>query len=906
MSKSDSSTMKVDYEEHHAVISLVAPIDEATMIDLVACIRELREDYFYNDVELEIASPGGLVLALEYYLEAMDGFRASGLTLVTRALTAASSAAAVLLALGDRREAARSSSLLFHSTRHPSLRDVTAKEAGRTIRTLSSADDRITAQLVRRGLEADAWRTSPPVGEAVAAMHEEDWLVVKRLLGNGGEPADLAAPPSEEDRASLLGRLRGRVEACLPNQDEAGLRRLYESLFALDAPISAMLARELRLIDEVVNPGAGDGDASPQPSAGQVHIPHWRAIFPPHGRLDRRLLCRHVLVLGETGCGKTQSAILPAVGALLDPDNPVGCALVVDPKREIDAVFRRLGTADGVQVRLFKPRADGGGPTLNLMRGPQWSLEADMAAGLYLTAARKILVRSSSLSNISPGASLAGRMPSHHDPYWPVEGARMGLDALALTLMLLHRRREIFAGLDSPAASLWHRSAFAHGALRSLGETAGFLLPPSELKRIVDQAVHWSRGGSELRVDKFIAYLQASEFARSASFRKDVEDIADQLRRSDFSSSISKVSERLLMEAPLWCLDDAEVRPGPNVLTLAGKLLRSAFQRGLGKGGAQRIAQPRQLGGGSPPSGTYTLAASMVPTLWRVAESSEAQELLDRIANYWDSLAAASSGNQHQGVFAFAYQCFADFSDPVAAGTLHFGVEPQASKAAGGDADSFDPGAAVDDGRGRTVFLVQPALGAETEVLVAKALKACFFEAVLNSRKRREQGGRMPLVGYIADECHRFLTSDPVHGEQSFLDTCRSFGAFCVLACQSVSSLEFALAAQGGDKTVNEAALAVLLNNTGTKLFFRSTDGRTQEHVETLCPHPQSGHKVTDVRPPMTLKPGECYAVLVDGRFERRQLEPYVADAEAPQPVPAPPEAHGSQEPVPPSVAMRK
>ena len=91
----------------------------------------------------------------------------------------------------------------------------------------------------------------------------------------------------------------------------------------------------------------------------------------------------------------------------------------------------------------------------------------------------------------------------------------------------------------------------------------------------------------------------------------------------------------------------------------------------------------------------------------------------------------------------------------------------------------------------------------------------------------------------------------------------------------------------------------MLLNNTGTKLFFRSTDGRTQAQVGALCPHPQSGHKVTDVRPPMTLKPGECYAVLADGRFERRQLEPYVADDVAPQPEPAPPEAQGYQEPVP-------
>ena len=885
MSESSSSTLKVDYEEHHAVVSLVASIDEPTMIDLVARVRELREDYFYNNVELEIASPGGSALALEYYLEAMGGFRASGLTLVTRALTAASSAAAVLLALGDRREAARSSSLLFHSARYPSLSDVTTQEAQRTIQALSSVDGRITAQLVKRGLEAGAWRDSPPLEEAVAAMHDEDWFVVRRLLGNGTGAADFAAPPSGRDRASLLGRLRGRIEACLRN-GEAELRRLYESLFALDARISAMLAKELRLLDEVVNPGAEDGNAPPRPSAGQVRIPHWRRIFPPHGRLDRRLLCRHVLVLGETGCGKTQSAILPAVGALFDPDNPIGCALVVDPKREIDAVLRRLGASGGVRVRRFKPRADGSGPSLNLMRGPQWSLEADMAAGRYLTAARKMLVRSGSLSNVSPGESLAGRMPNHNEPYWPVEGARMGLDALALTLMLLHKRREVFAGLDSPAALLWDKSSLAHGALRSLGEAAGFLPPPSELKRIVDEAARSGGEGPERRVvDKLIADLRASKHAGSASFRKDVGYIADQLRRSHFPSGvIHEALEKLLSEAPMWCLDDAEVQSGPNALALAGGLLRSAFQRGA-KTPPPR--EKRQTEGGSPHGGTSTLAASMAPTLREVAESREAQELLDRIENYWEPLARAPSGGQHQGVFTFAYQCFADFSDSVAAGTLRFGVEPQAPKAAGGSADLFDLGAAVDDGRERTVFLIQPALGADTEDLVAKALKACFFEAVLNSRKRLEQGGRMPLVGYIADECHRFLTSDPMHGEQSFLDTCRSFGAFCVLACQSVSSLKFALAAKGGGGAVNEAALAVLLNNTGTKLFFRSTDGSTQNHVGTLCPHPQSGHKVTDIRPPMTLKPGECYAVLVDGRFERRQLEPYVDDAEAPQPAPA-------------------
>ena len=95
------------------------------------------------------------------------------------------------------------------------------------------------------------------------------------------------------------------------------------------------------------------------------------------------------------------------------------------------------------------------------------------------------------------------------------------------------------------------------------------------------------------------------------------------------------------------------------------------------------------------------------------------------------------------------------------------------------------------------------------DTLFAIALKALFFEAVLNDPDRIRGGTDLPLVGYVADECHRFVTSDPVHGEQSFLDTCRSFGGFCVLACQSVSSLTHALAG-AGDRVQNEAAIEVL------------------------------------------------------------------------------------------------
>ena len=90
----------------------------------------------------------------------------------------------------------------------------------------------------------------------------------------------------------------------------------------------------------------------------------------------------------------------------------------------------------------------------------------------------------------------------------------------------------------------------------------------------------------------------------------------------------------------------------------------------------------------------------------------------------------------------------------------------------------------------------------------------------------------MPLVGYVADEAHRFVTSDAAHGEQSFMDACRSFGAFCVLATQSPSSIRHALGADG----TSLAAVEMMLANTATKLFFRSTDEAAQNYIAALCP----------------------------------------------------------------------
>ena len=213
-------------------------------------------------------------------------------------------------------------------------------------------------------------------------------------------------------------------------------------------------------------------------------------------------------------------------------------------------------------------------------------------------------------------------------------------------------------------------------------------------------------------------------------------------------------------------------------------------------------------------------------------------------------------------------RAWSDFAPPAISHTLYFGFEPGYIASAGPDALDFTR-AVTREGGPLVVF--QPARDGR-DVLVAMALKATFFEAVLNSEERSRRGADMPLVAYVSDEFQNFITSDPVHGEGRFLDTCRSFGTLCVLATQSLAALEHALAHGGGSSIQNESSIGILFNNTSTKLVFRTTDPKTAERLHELCPTRPGAPPVSKVRPLSTLAPGECYAALPDGRFERRQL----------------------------------
>ena len=746
-----------------AVVSFTGEVDWSSVCDLVDLVDTLVERHFHTCIELVIASPGGLVAALDHYVECAGRWRARGVRLRTRVVSEAFSAGAVMVSLGDERVAGRGARLLYHPARVHDAGPVTARASTEMHDALSRIDEAMVGRLVERALAG---------GRAAARVPYAAERSDRRVL-------DALAVCLEGKAPRRLGALAGRVGRAVTGAVRAGdreaLATLYRRLAEPECTISAQLALTLRLVDRV-------GDEAPAPSApaspAGLAVPQWRALYPPHGVVPRALLTRHALVLGETGSGKSASAVLPVCAAMAEaPPGRVGAALVIDPKREAGAVLEALAPG---RVRRVSAR----GTVLNLMASPAWSLEADLSAGRWLSAATRVLLRVHSLVPTTPARVLCEHtVGDANQEFFDREGTELVLTVLAFVLMLTDAR--------APAPETW----------------------------------------------------------------LDVEE------ETDVAAWVRALSGRARGGAG---------GRGPNVLALAAWALTGRLMAAPPASGT--VTFPVE--GGLPRGWLFARAARCARAAWG-EEPGEGRDVLDRVGEYWEPMSRIE--RQYAGVLATARTGCAALADAEVARRLYFGCEP-------GYAAALEAGEVLDFARAVSragdgpLVLFQPALHGP-DALVARALKAAFFEAVLHDPDRMRGGEDLPLVGYVCDEFHRFVTSDRVHGEQSFLDTCRSFGAFCVLACQSVASIEHALAEGGGSAVRNEAAVSMVLTNTATKLVFRSTDPKTMEPLHALCPSPPGLDPVTRARPLTTLAPGECYALLPDGRFERRRLDPFEAGA---------------------------
>ncbi len=708
-------------------VHFAEPLTGAACIDLIDRIRSLRDDFFFTEVQLRLSSPGGEIAALQYFVEAARDLREGGFTIATHAVTKVASAAAVMLSLGDVRTAHPKAALLYHTGRLPGVEGaLTATQAASIATALHSVDGELLGLLAERAAQSPA----PPSATPAEQFTPADWQMIARLAPGNARRPDTA-----------LRRFRKRVSQAFDSPEK--LRALYANLCGLDGPVSPYLAVELGLIDQVGDGEQGAGDRASDPG---LTIPQWDRLYP-QGRVPRYALTRHSLILGESGSGKTASGVLPVLSAIVQDAAAVSCALVIDPKCDLLPAIERAA-APGVRIRLLRPGED----SLNLMAGPH-SVADDIAAGMWMDAARKILARSSSFSD-SAARILAGKPASHpRIAFWELEGSKFAQAALALTLLICQKGR--LEDLLLIETRLVEGNATR---LRAFGQFAGLSGPTTNLPRI-------------------------------------------------------------------------------NVLAAAKRVLDEFFSK------------PER-------------AANLTELLQKNDLADDNIAAICREVAYWEGISKAD--NQFSGALGEARTCFHAFADSAAARSLLFGVE-------GGRATvdfTSDMGEVPAD-EGRTIYVLQPGAG-DGGALVAKAIKAAFFEAVLASPARLERGGEMPLVCYVADEFHRFITSDETHGEQNFLDRARSFGAACVLATQSDASIRHALTVAGEPSP--GTAIRLLLTNTATKLAFRSTEEGVRDLIDGICPG-AGPNRVTVLRPPSSLRPGECYASLPDGRFERRQLK---------------------------------
>ena len=770
-------TVTYSHRGDHAVVHLTGEIDSETAVELVDVFALLQSVYFYRELELVVTSNGGSHEALACVLEALAQLERDGVHARIRVVSHARSAGALLLSLGAERVAAPAAALHFHSASACELGRLHATGARALHRSLSGLDEAMCRSLAERALRTAGRAAAAPAPFARA----RDGALLAPLLE--------ALRPSRRSRrraaartpvTRLAKRLSQHIGEVIERGDKAALARLYAVLFALDAPLSPALARTLRLIDRVDSPHCAPvDDARGAPDTPALVVPEWKALYPPEGAVPLASLTRHALVLGETGSGKTASAVVPLLGAAAAlPPGRLSAALVIDPKRELEPALRALGASQ--RLRLLAPSD----VVLDLMSDERWSLDADLAVGRFHRAALRVVRRVVSLVPEAPARVLDDR-ESGRDPYWALEGTELLVTVVALLLILLRTDPSPLYADDSihRDARAWLRHFYARAAGEGEGRgpnlvaLAGWALRSALMRMCATRGSFWS----------------------------------------DTSAAVAFVGS----------VDDEDC---------SGGWLCAHVARAL-------MAHERTL-------------------------SSEARDVLERVLAHWDRLARVR--NTFVGVLGSAVASTVAFAAPPVATSLYFGVEPGLRHS---PERRLDFARAVSrDGDG-CLYVFQPARD-DIDRLIAVALKACFFESVLADPDRQRGDAQLPLILYAADEAHRFVTSDRVHGEASFFDSCRSYGAACIVACQAVASLEHALSHAGGGARRDDAALTMIWTNTATKLIFRTTDPATVSRLAAMAPERRGLTDVVRARPPSTLAVGEAYCVLPDGRFERRQLEP--------------------------------
>ena len=199
----------------------------------------------------------------------------------------------------------------------------------------------------------------------------------------------------------------------------------------------------------------------PRPEAPNgLTVGEWQVLYPK-GTVPRWVLTRHLLVLGETGSGKSVSTILPLLAALIrEPPEHFGGVLVIDPKEELAPMLAR--EAPQRLEHLFAETL-----VLNVMTGKRWSIDDDLAAKRWSSASNSIMLRAASFLPNSPlRVRMSRQARGGNVDFFDWEGSSLLGDVLAFVLML--------TAADAPPRHDWidEKDEESLDWVRRLGERA--------------------------------------------------------------------------------------------------------------------------------------------------------------------------------------------------------------------------------------------------------------------------------------------------------------------------------------------------------------------------------------------------------------------------------------------------
>ena len=859
-----------------AIVLLKEDISDTSMVDCIAKIDELVDEYYYDKVELRILSPGGQVSSMNYFLNHMEEWERKNVSLNTRALATSASAAAVILSLGHERRAQPGANLLYHNARQVlnTAQAITALEAKRLAADLGRPDKRIVDLLAKRARK----------------VVREDWI---KYLKNGDSSFSIKDTNAEHEFCAALFNLPVERHWVFHVYHYSAdfAHRLETGHFALPLYEDKDLARnEVFSRDEIWKyiSGTRDTEASSLNNETdtddaaislfkeifrKTHFHSWELTEDFDVKEDVDKLPEGVDVevtrSPEFRIKEVMGELLELVGDDDDLLEKRLCALYENlfrlDQRIVPEAAMALGLIDGIGYegvafgyRPAASRRPNGqvskrnvcGSGKNVLSVPEWG-PVYFEGVPWNDLCRHMLI----LGETGAGKTKSGIMPLVKGI---LDAASDGPGRVGC-MLVIDPKKEISTYLEQWAMA---RDKVNIHKL-DVGGKEGHRPIRLDLMKFEQQPLGFTEGYYVERakamfriVGSLIPGHAASILLHKSGGRQ--TDFWDQqgLELVVIYVAIAMILEKcvalgLTPDGPAdWNLREIFDNREVNILYKTKQLYQNFDD---GKGLERLLGLVKEIQKAFAGNGIFDELSEK--TVGGVVK--DMGPLLAR-------LSGGEGGGYANSVFACAANFFFQITDDRLAKSLFFGVER--GRECRNMLDFVDEVSI--NKRDLDIFVYQPELTRSEGEIIGRAVKASYFSAILSSAERASSD-EMPYVGYVADEFHRFITDDIRHGEQSFLDTCRSFGGFCALACQSVASMRHALMGFGGERI--DSALDVVLNNTATKFFFRATDSATMARLEPLCREGTWG-KVSRWRPVSMLSPGECYACTADGRLERRQL----------------------------------